>query len=132
MIKNLPWFKNLARWILQEDLDTINTALKNTVKNEERLSDLVNMMKDERPLRKYAFAPESLTAEEQKIIGEFGDSEIFGLYNKWFKYQADKNNDLLVHAHKSTEDQRSLWRLAVLMFDDWAAFTRNCKKLSEK
>jgi len=124
--------KELARWILQDELRILEQTIKNLASSEERLSELANRLKDDRPLREYAFAPKSLTAEEQKIIGEFGDSEIFDLYNKWFKYQADKNNDLLVHAHKSTEDQRSLWRLAVLIYEDWKQFTNSCKKSSEK
>ena len=96
-----------------------------------RLNDVVNGLRVRRP---YSFTPEKLTVEEQQIIGDCADLDIIRLIDKWFKMQADKNNDLLVHSFGKpniTDSQKSLWALAVLVYEDWSMFLSHCKKTSE-
>jgi hypothetical protein len=81
----------------------------------------------DREIRKYNFTPEQITPEEKQIIGDAYDSGVMNVIEKWFKYMADKNNDLLIHTYSMSEEQRNLYRLAVLMYDDWVSFVRRCK-----
>jgi hypothetical protein len=138
--------KELAKWILRKERGDEDAFIQNLIESEkasknseQRLSELVNRLSKElvavkkgRMPREYAFAPESLTTEEQATIGAFVDTDVFNLYNKWFKFKADQNNDLYLHEKGASDEQRALWKLAVLMYDDWRTFNKHCLQVYDK
>lgn len=77
--------------------------------------------------RKYTYTPEEITAEEQQIIGDAYESGVMQVIEKWLKQRADKNNDLLIHTFNASTEQVCLYKLAILMFDDWIAFLQRCR-----
>lgn len=130
--------KRLARKILKDDFTALDAIVESQESDSSRLSNVINQLSKEndalrknRPYRNYSFAPESLTSDDQQTIGEFTDTPIFDLFSKWFKAKADQNNDLLLHTDKASDEQKALWRLAVLMYDDWNVFSKHCKQIAE-
>jgi len=112
--------------------------IESLTKSETRLSEIVNQLnaenaslKENRPYRDVAFAPTQITSEEQKTIGDFIDTPILDLISKWFKSKADQNNDLLLHSSKANDEQKCLYRLAVLMWEDWKMFITHCERTLE-
>ena len=125
--------KKLARFILKNEIKQKDQFTDQLLTNEDRLNDLVNKLNKEnyalrnnRLPREYAFAPEFLTAEEQEIIGDYVETPIIDLITKWFKAKADQNNDLLLHNTQDPAKQEK-FKLAVLMYDDWRMFIKNCQ-----
>jgi len=113
--------------------------VENLISNEERLNDLVNALNKEnaalregRPDREYNFTPITVTTEEQKIIGDFAEAPIIELLTKWFKSKADTNNDLLLHNSEGDPIKEAKFKVAVLMYDDWRMFIKNCQRQYEK
>lgn len=95
-----------------------------------RLNGIVNGLQEElesREIREYNFIPESITAEEQKIIGECPD-DILELIHKWMKFKADHNNDLLVHSFNTNPELTAIYKTAILVYDDWGRFVKQCRK----
>ena len=127
--------KRLAKRILKKELEVLNETLKNSLRSEKRLSEIINELNQEeiedREMRKYCFAPKSLTAEEQEIIGDFVETPIIELLSKWFKLKADQNNDILQHGNLDQIQDAKL-KVAVLMYDDRKMFIENCQKIYEK
>ena len=135
--------KAIARKILKSDLDADSQYIERLEESEaklmedqERLNQVANSLKEalaERPesiAKEYKFVPQTLTAEEQRIIGDSAETEVVELIGKWMKSKADQNADLLIHSYaKSSDEQKSLYRLAVLAWEDWFMFLENCKKM---
>lgn len=145
MIKIKNPIKSLAEYILRKDIEAKNDAIVKFAKEcsekdntIERLNELVNKQKDELAdkvdtvLREYKFSPEKLTSQEQKEIGEIADHPGFTALGKWFKAQADRNNDNLIHNADATQTKQNLWRLAVLMYEDWYMFISHCAQTYEQ
>ena len=86
----------------------------------ERLSNLVNQLKDElaEKQRGYIFRPEKLTEADQLILARNVDNELIVLLKKLFKIKADENADLLLHFPAETEAKRVGWSIAIRMYDD--------------
>lgn len=105
----------------------------------ERLNNLVNALnkenaelKEQLKPREYVFAPDGLTNEEQEIIGKYVGTPLIELIEKWLKSKADINNDLLLHNSKNDPIMEAKFKLAVLMYDDWRMFIKNCKQIFDK
>ena len=116
-----------------ENLIAENNSLKTQI---DRLSELINMYSAERDkareIREYIFSPLSLTSEEQTIIGKFIGTPLVELLTKWFKSRADQNNDMFIHNADASDEKKALWRTAVLIYEDWYMFMKNCGQLWEK
>ena len=116
-----------------ENLIAENNSLKTQI---DRLSELINMYSAERDkareIREYIFSPLSLTSEEQTIIGKFICTPLVELLTKWFKSRADQNNDMFIHNADASDEKKALWRTAVLIYEDWYMFMKNCGQLWEK
>ena len=102
--------------------------------NTKRTQDIIEILTEEnrqlrenRLPREYTFVPIGLTSEEQEIVGSASEGRFAELVTKWFKSQADKNNDLLIHGHSLTVEQQALFKTAVLMYEDWFSFLQNCR-----
>lgn len=132
--------KKLARHILKNELkrdgdlfDKVLNAHLKTSEELKRLEKVLNEMeKVERQIREYSFSPGTMEADDIEIIGRMGDSPLVSLISKWFKAKADQNNDMLIHNVDATDEKKSLWRIAVLVYEDWYMFIKNCQQMADK
>ena len=152
--KKLSWrnpLKMIARWILHEEWDNFKGHYNRNLKcfegyceklnerrdrirelkaSEERLSELVNKLKDEAYNgRGYIFRADYLTESEQIIIGKSIKHEMVQLFKKMFKAKADENADLLIHFPQENCCKRSGWSIAVRMYDDLTMQIERCEKI---
>ncbi|MBU0712418.1 hypothetical protein KKA87_10950 [bacterium] len=138
MIKDT--MKKVAEKVLEDEINSreelvASLSRENVYLSENlgRLEKIINAWEHEdREMREYTFAPKNLTNEESEIVGKYVGSPIMELISKWFKARADQNNDMLVHNMDASDEKKALWRIAVLAYEDWYMFTKNCGQLYEK
>lgn len=137
--------KRLARFILKKDIEKSNESVDRLISANlnlrtqvDRLSEIINkysaerVINEQRDVREYVFSPQSLTGEEQLIVGKFVGNPLMEMLTKWFKSRADQNNDMLIHNTDATDEKKALWRIAVLVYEDWYMFVKNCGQMYEK
>lgn len=126
--------KKFAEWILREDIKYLRSDLESSRNLNRILRETFEEVKDEAekaltPKKNYNITPEKLTVEDQQIIGKFVDTQILDLLSKWFKAQADNNNDYLVHSAAKSPEEQAVWRAAILVYEDWYNFLAHCKAI---
>jgi len=132
--------KKLAKYILGGEIKNLENRLNAQISSNlalaqqnRRLEEIVNTWeKEDIVAREYSFAPKSLEQDEMETIGRYVETPILALIGKWFKSRADQNNDLLVHNLDANDEKKALYRIAVLVYDDWLMFTQKCAQMYDK